>query len=142
MLLSKFLKPPWLDCMIYFSAWPSKKISNLIFSHVKNNKWEIYISVFIYFFSFFQAIQLFLSKNLRHSKPPIYSQILSFLLEIPSLNRNEKVTCLECGREYAQKDASRHRRICGVLKCRTVIFIHIAARKLLIISRRSILIST
>ena len=34
-----------------------------------------------------------------------------------SLNRNERVACLECGREYTQKDASRHRRTCGVLKC-------------------------
>ena len=36
---------------------------------------------------------------------------------MPSLNRNERVACLECGREYTHKDASRHRRTCGVLKC-------------------------
>ena len=36
---------------------------------------------------------------------------------MPSLNRNERVACLECGREYTRKDASRHRRTCGVLKC-------------------------
>ena len=36
---------------------------------------------------------------------------------MPSLNRNERVACLECGRDYTHKDASRHRRTCGVLKC-------------------------
>ena len=36
---------------------------------------------------------------------------------MPSLNRNERVACLECGREYTHKDASRHCRTCGVLKC-------------------------
>ena len=36
---------------------------------------------------------------------------------MPSLNRNERVACFECGREYTHKDASRHRRTCGVLKC-------------------------
>ena len=34
-----------------------------------------------------------------------------------SLNRNERGACLECGREKTHKDASRHRRTCGVLKC-------------------------
>ena len=34
-----------------------------------------------------------------------------------SLNRNERGACLECGREYTLKDASKHRRTCGVLKC-------------------------
>ena len=42
---------------------------------------------------------------------------LKFFLETSSLNRNERVACLECGREYTRKDASRHRRTCGVLKC-------------------------
>ena len=41
---------------------------------------------------------------------------------MPSLNRNERVACLECGREYTRKDASRHRRTCGVLKCSNCIF--------------------
>ena len=36
---------------------------------------------------------------------------------MPSLNRNKRVACLECGSEYTHKDASRHRRTCGVLKC-------------------------
>ena len=35
---------------------------------------------------------------------------------MPSLKRNERVAYLECGREYTHKDASRHRRTCGVLK--------------------------
>ena len=41
---------------------------------------------------------------------------------MPSLNRNERVACLECGREYTHKDASRHRRRCGVLKCSNCTF--------------------
>ena len=36
---------------------------------------------------------------------------------MPSLNRNERTACLECGREYTRKDASRHRKHCVVLKC-------------------------
>ena len=35
---------------------------------------------------------------------------------MPSLNRNERVACLECGREYNRLHASRHRRTRGVLK--------------------------
>ena len=35
---------------------------------------------------------------------------------MPSLNRNERVACLECGREYTRLHASRHHRTCGVLK--------------------------
>ena len=36
---------------------------------------------------------------------------------MPSLNRNERVACLECGGEYTHKNASRHRRTWCVLKC-------------------------
>ena len=36
---------------------------------------------------------------------------------MPSLNRNERVACLECGREYTRRDALRHREHCGVLNC-------------------------
>ena len=36
---------------------------------------------------------------------------------MPPLNRNERVACLQCGSEYTRKDASRHRRTCGNLKC-------------------------
>ena len=36
---------------------------------------------------------------------------------MPSLNRNERAACHECGRDYTHKDVSRHRRKCGVLKC-------------------------
>ena len=34
-----------------------------------------------------------------------------------SVNGNERVAGLECGREYTRKDASRHRKHCDVLKC-------------------------
>ena len=43
--------------------------------------------------------------------------ILSLLIEMSSLNRNENVARLECGRDYTRLHASRHRRTCGVSKC-------------------------
>ena len=58
------LKIPWLDWMIFISA-RLNSISILIFFLV--NKF----AVFIYFYSFFEAIQLTLSKNLVHFKSPI-----------------------------------------------------------------------
>ena len=36
---------------------------------------------------------------------------------MPSLNRNERVACLESCREYTRKDALGHRTPCAVLKC-------------------------
>ena len=36
---------------------------------------------------------------------------------MPSLNRNERLAGVKCGREYTRKDASRHPRRCGILKC-------------------------
>ena len=71
-------------------------------------------AVFSYFYSFFEAIQQFLPKITGHCKYPIF---LKFFLEMPSVNINERVICLEYGREHTRKDASRDRRTCGVLKC-------------------------
>ena len=42
---------------------------------------------------------------------------LFLLIEMPSQNRNKRIACLECGREYTRLHASRHRKHCGVLKC-------------------------
>ena len=56
-------------------------------------------AVFTYFYSFFLPF------------------VLKIFLEMPPLNRNDRVACLECGREYTHKDASGHRRTRGVLKC-------------------------
>ena len=47
---------------------------------------------------------------------------LSLLIEMPSLKRNERVACLECGKECTRKDASRHRKHCCVLKCSNLTF--------------------
>ena len=77
-------------------------------------------AVSIHFYSFFEAIQLFSSKNLGHSKSPNFS--FFFLVEMPALNSNEKIACLECGREYTRKDASRHRNHCDVSKCSNCYF--------------------
>ena len=69
--------------------------------------------MFNHFYSFFGAIQLFVSKNVGHSNSPNFF----LLFEMPSLIRNKRVACLECGREYTRLHASRHRKHCGVLKC-------------------------
>ena len=38
---------------------------------------------------------------------------------MPALNRNEKVKCGDCGKEYRRSDAARHRKSCarGVISC-------------------------
>ena len=38
---------------------------------------------------------------------------------MPSLNRNEKVKCEDCGKEYRRSDEARHRKSCvrGVISC-------------------------
>ena len=100
--------------MIFISA-RLNSISFLIFFHVKIN-WLKKL-LFFFFYSFFEAIQLFLSKSLGLSESPIYSQLLFLIIEMPSLNRNERVASFECGREYTRKGASRHRKHCCVLKC-------------------------
>ena len=69
----------------------------------------------------FEAVQLFFSEKLEHSKSRIFSQVLS-LLEMPSLNRNERFACAEFGREYTRTDASRHRKHCGVSNCLLYIY--------------------
>ena len=47
-----------------------------------------------------------------------------------SLNRNKRVACLECGREYTRKDVARHRKHCGVLKCSSCKFYTYNSEKL------------
>ena len=71
-------------------------------------------AVFIHFYSTFEAIQLIYLKIWYNLNLPFN---FSLLIEMPSLNRNERAACLECGREYNHLHASRHRRTCSVLKC-------------------------
>ena len=49
---------------------------------------------------------------------------------MPSLNRNKKNACPDCGREYTCLHASRHRRTCGVLKCLNCIFYTYSSKEL------------
>ena len=70
-LIAKFLKTPCLDGINFISARLNSK-SILTFFHVKSN-WLRYLLFFIKFYSFFEVIQLFFSKNLGHSKSPIFS---------------------------------------------------------------------
>ena len=100
------LKIPWLDWMIFILA-RLNSISILIFFLVKNN-WLISL---LFLFTFIHFLRLFNSPYLK-----IWS-ILNLPFNFSLLNRNERVACLECGRDYTHKDASRHRRTCGVLKC-------------------------
>ena len=101
-------------------------MSILIFIHVKNNCFEKF-AVFVNFYSFFEATHLFFSKNLGQSKSPIFFR----LIEMPSLNSNERIACLECGREYTRIDASRHRKHCDVLKCSNCNFYTYSSKELI-----------
>ena len=111
-LIAKLLKIPWLDWWIFISA-KLNSISILILFHVKNN-WLISL---LFLFTFIHFLRLFNSSYLKVWYTLNLPFNLSLLIEMPSVNRNERVACLECGRENARLHASRHRRTCGVLKC-------------------------
>ena len=49
---------------------------------------------------------------------------------MPLLNRNKRIACLECGREYTLKDASRHRKHSDVLKCSNYNFYRFSSEEL------------
>ena len=106
------LKTPWLDWMIFISA-RLNSISILILFHVKNN-WLISL---LFLYTFIHFLRLFNSSYLKIWYILNLPFNLSLLIEMPSLNRNEGVACFECAREYTHKDASSHRRTCGVLNC-------------------------
>ena len=69
-LIAKFLKALWLNWINLISARLNRK-SILIFSCYKQLVKKF--AFFIQFYSFLEVIQLFLSKNLGHSKSPIFS---------------------------------------------------------------------
>ena len=94
------LKIPWLDWMIFISA-RLNSISILIFFLVKNN-WLI-SSLFL--LTFIHFLRLFNSPYVK----------IWYILNLP-FKFSLLLRCLG-GREYTHKDASRHRRTCGVLKC-------------------------
>ena len=98
--------------MIFISA-RLNSISNLILFHVKNN-WLISL---LFLFTFIHFLRLFNSSYLKIWYILNLPFNVSIPIEMPSLNRNKKVACLEFGREYTRLHASRHRRTCGVLKC-------------------------
>ena len=111
-LIAKLLKTPWLDWMFFISA-RLNSISILIFNHVKNN----WLKSLLFLFTFIHFLRLFKSSYLENWYILILPFNFSLLIEMPSLKRNERVACLECGREYTRLHASRHRRTCGVLNC-------------------------
>ena len=70
---------------------------------------------FSFLFNFIQFLRLI---NFSFLKIWVILNLPFFLLiEMPSLNRNQRIACLECGREYTRLYTSRHRKHCGVLKC-------------------------
>ena len=102
-----------MDTKFVENTLPLNIISILIFFIVKNN----WLKSLLFLFNFILFLRLFNSSYLKIWYILNLSFNFSVLFEMPSLNRSERVACLECGREYTHKDASRHRRTCGVLKC-------------------------
>ena len=107
-LIAKLLKTPWLDRM-NFTLASLNSISILIVFHGKINYFLI--------ITFINFLRLFNFAFLKIWDTSNIAFILSLLIEMLSLNINERVACLVCGKKYTRKDASRHRRTCGVLKC-------------------------
>ena len=87
------LKTPCLDWMIFISA-RLNSISSLILFHVKNN-WLISL---LFLFTFIHFLRIFSSSYLKIWYILNLPFNLSLLFEMSSLNRNERVVCLECGR--------------------------------------------
>ena len=52
------------------------------------------------------------------------------VIEMSSLKRNERVAWLDRGRDYTRKEASRHRRTCGVLKCPNCNFLTYSSKEM------------
>ena len=99
--------------MIFISA-RLNSVSILIFFHVKNKCFRnlLFLFTFTHFLSLFNFSSLKIWDILNL---PIFFLFLP--IEMPLPNRNKRIACLECGREYTRKDASRHRKHCDVLKC-------------------------
>ena len=87
-----------------------------------------------HFYSFLRLFNYFFLKNWDNLNLLFF---LFLLNEMPLLNRNEIITCPECGTEYTRLHASRHQKHRGVLKCSNCNF-YTCRRNLLIISRKSI----
>ena len=85
----------------------------LILFYVKSN----WLRILDFFFTFLLFLRLFDTSFLKLWDILNLPFFLSLLIEVPSLKRNERVVCLDCGRENTRKDASRHRKHCDVLKC-------------------------
>ena len=92
-LIAKLLKILWLDWMIFISA-RLISISILIFFHVKNNC----LRNLLFLFTFIHFLRLFIFfLKVWNILNLIF--FLSLFIEMPSVNRNERVACLSCGRE-------------------------------------------
>ena len=79
-LIAELLKTPWLDWINFIPA-RLDSTSILIFFHVKSNYLRNLLFL-IRFCSFFEVIQFFCSKNLGHSKSPIFFELIEIQLLI------------------------------------------------------------
>ena len=89
-LIAKLLKTPWLDWINLISSRLNSN-SILIFFHVKSNWLRnlLFLFIFIHFLRLFNFSFL---KNWDILNLPFF---LFLLIEMPSLNRNEKIACLD-----------------------------------------------
>ena len=95
---------------IYFFSARLNINTILIFFHGKNNCLRNFF--FIQIYSIFEANQLSFLKIWDILNLPFF-----LFIGMASLNRNQRIACPECGREYTRLHTSRHRKHCGVLKC-------------------------
>ena len=111
--------------MIFISA-RLNSISILTFFHIENNC----LRILLFLFTFIHFLRLFNISFLKVWDILNLPFFLFLFIEMPPLNRNERIGCLQCGREYTRKDASRHRKHCDVLKCSYCNFYTYSSEKL------------
>ena len=66
-------------------------------------------------YNFFASISFALLPSSRFN-PHVYFRLLcqTPIIEMPSLNRNEKVTCENCGTQTTKLNLARHKKRCSV----------------------------
>ena len=89
-LIAKLLKTPWLDCINLNSARLNSK-SILIFFHVKIN----WLKNLLFLFIFIHFLRLFNFSFLKIWDILNLPFFLFLLIEMSSLNRNERIACLD-----------------------------------------------
>ena len=99
--------------LVDFYNLTKKNVIHSDFFHVENN----WLRNLQFSHTFIHFLKLFNTSYLKNRDILYLPFILKFFREMPSLNRNEKIASLECGKEYTRLHASRHRRTYGAFKC-------------------------